>query len=186
MLNPNLLEHAVRMTTMTTAASYGKISDEELELASMDDVATAAEPAPAHGAASSAAARDAGDASDALAPFRHRDYRLLWLTNVCEFCGRALSSLALSVWLYERTRSNLALGALGLVSLCVQLPMIPVGGVLADEFDRRRLVSGAQAAAAASCALAAPLVGAARFTPPMAYARARARATAGVSRTPRR
>ena len=79
-LDPNLLEHALRMTTMTTAASYGKISDEELELASMDDVATAAEPGPAHGAASSAAARDAGDASDALAPFRHRDYRCLLYT----------------------------------------------------------------------------------------------------------
>ena len=157
--------------TTNTAASYGKISDEEVELASMDDAATAADAAPAGGDERSAAAR--GDASDALAPFRHRDYRLLWLTNVCEFCGRALSSLALSVWLYERTRSNLALGALGLVSLCVQLPMIPVGGVLADEFDRRKLVSGAQAAAAASCALAAPLVGAGRFTPLMAYVTSR-------------
>ena len=45
------------------------------------------------------------------------------------------------VWLYEATESALSLGYLGLISLFIQLPMIPFGGILADELDRKKLVS---------------------------------------------
>ena len=130
---------------MSTA--YGIVEPEETEMVNVEPVvgggssARAADPSRDPIVAKhSLDRRGGGDEEDDdeaaatwYAPFRYRDYRLLWATNVAEFCGGALSELALTVWLFEATQSALALGALGVVSLVVQLPMIPVGGVLADE-----------------------------------------------------
>jgi len=78
------------------------------------------------------------------APFRSRGYQLLFLTNCAEFVGRTLAEIGTLVWLFEATRSPIALGYLGIVTLCVQVPSIPIGGVLADELDRRRLIAAMQ------------------------------------------
>lgn len=84
--------------------------------------------------------------------FMLRDYRLLWATNATVFCGRILIKMAVLQWLYERTGSSMMLGGLGLINLVTQIPSILFGGVLADEVDRRRLVSCMQAMAAVTCA----------------------------------
>ncbi len=91
------------------------------------------------------------------APFRYRDYQLLFATNVCEFIGSTLAEMGILVWLYEETGSALSLGMLGVISLCVQVPMIPLGGVLADELNRKTLVSTMQATAAISTLVVALL-----------------------------
>lgn len=67
-------------------------------------------------------------------------FGLLFLTNLFEFSGRVLLKLASTIWLYERTGSGLALGAIGLVQLFLIVPSTLYGGVLADMMDRRRLV----------------------------------------------
>ena len=74
------------------------------------------------------------------APCGYRDYRLLWLTNIAEFVGRSMSAVALSVWLYEASGSGMVLGGLGAVAMVIQVPTIPLGGVLADELDRKKLI----------------------------------------------
>ena len=61
-----------------------------------------------------------------------------------------LRMLATGVWLYETTGSGVQLGLLGLVQLAVQLPAILYGGTLADEVDRKKLMSFTQASASAS------------------------------------
>ena len=80
------------------------------------------------------------------APFRNRDYVLLYTTNVCEFLASTLSRLSATQWLYEATGSAISLGALGAVTLVCQIPAIALGGVLADEFDRKRWISNVQTA----------------------------------------
>lgn len=82
-----------------------------------------------------------------------RDYRWLWATNVAAFCGKILIKMAVLQWLYEHTHSNMVLGGLGIIGLATQLPSILFGGVLADEIDRRTLVSSMQAVAAGACAV---------------------------------
>ena len=68
-------------------------------------------------------------------------FGLLFLTNTCEFFGRVLLKLASAIWLFERTGSGLALGAIGLVQLALIVPSTLYGGVLADTLDRRRVVA---------------------------------------------
>ena len=74
-------------------------------------------------------------------PFRSRDFVLLFLTNVSEFCGATLARLSTLQFLYEETGSGLALGALGFVMLLSMVPATLYGGVLADQVDRKRLVA---------------------------------------------
>ena len=52
--------------------------------------------------------------------------------------------LVTGVWLYEETGSGNQLGLLGIVQLAVQLPAILFGGALADQWNRKRLIAGAQ------------------------------------------
>ena len=52
--------------------------------------------------------------------------------------------LVTTVWLYQETGSGLQLGLLGLIQLSVQLPAIIYGGTLADEVDRKKLMSFTQ------------------------------------------
>ena len=87
--------------------------------------------------------------SSTFEPFRSRDFRLLYLTNLCEFFAVTLSRLAALQWLFEATNDGRALGGLGVVTLFCQLPSIALGGVLADTLDRKLLVSRVQSAALA-------------------------------------
>lgn len=80
------------------------------------------------------------------APFLYRDYRILYCINIAEFFSSTLSTLTLLQWLYEDTGSGMALGGLGIVTMAVNIPGITIGGVLADEMDRKLLVSRMQMA----------------------------------------
>ena len=77
-------------------------------------------------------------------PFLYRDYRVLYCINVAEFFSSTLSTLTLLQWLYETTGDGMALGGLGIVTLAVNVPGIILGGVLADELDRKSLLSRMQ------------------------------------------
>jgi hypothetical protein len=78
------------------------------------------------------------------APFLYRDYVILYCINIAEFFSSTLSTLTLLQWLYEDTGSGMALGGLGIVTMCVNVPGITIGGVLADEMDRKLLLSRMQ------------------------------------------
>jgi hypothetical protein len=73
-------------------------------------------------------------------PFMYRDYTILYCINIAEFFSSTLSTLTLLQWLYEDTGSGMALGGLGIVTMCINIPGITLGGVLADEMDRKLLL----------------------------------------------
>jgi predicted MFS family arabinose efflux permease len=78
-----------------------------------------------------------------LDSFRHRDFRFLWLSTL-SVSGGFWTQMVVVGWLtYERTRSPLLTSlVLGLDSLPFLIAG-PIGGVLADTWDRRRLLMAA-------------------------------------------
>lgn len=81
-----------------------------------------------------------------LAPFRSRDFSLLWFGNLVSLTGTQMQMAAVAWQIYALTGDPLALGAIGAARL-VPLVLLALGsGVLADAFDRRRLMMFAQAA----------------------------------------
>jgi len=85
-----------------------------------------------------------------LTPFRHnRTLRLVVGGNFISNLGAQATLVALPYQLYIQTRSALLVGLLGAVELGPLIIMSLYGGVLADYFDRRRLLLGAQVGVAA-------------------------------------
>ncbi len=72
------------------------------------------------------------------------DYRMLWLSGVAQMVTMQMRMLVTGVWLYEETGSGVQLGLLGVVQLAMQLPAILYGGALADQIDRKKLMSYTQ------------------------------------------
>jgi len=77
---------------------------------------------------------------DPYAALRFRDFRLLVAGTFLTVVAEQMLNVAVGWELYERTRSPLALGLIGLVQvLPVVLLALPAGHV-ADRFDRKRIV----------------------------------------------
>lgn len=69
-----------------------------------------------------------------------RKFIILWLGELVSSIGSGLTAFGLGVYVFQTTHSATAVS---LVTLCTFLPMIllsPVGGVLADRFDRRLMM----------------------------------------------
>jgi len=82
----------------------------------------------------------------ALAPFRSRDFSLLWFGSFVSQAGSQMHVVAVSWQVYELTKNPLALGAIG-VARIVPLVLLALGsGVLADALDRRKLMLFSQIA----------------------------------------
>jgi len=76
---------------------------------------------------------------DPYAALRFHDFRLLGLGQFIAVLGEQMIGVAIGWELYERTRSALALGLVGLVQVIpVILLSLPAGHV-ADRFDRKRI-----------------------------------------------
>jgi MFS family permease len=95
-----------------------------------------------------------------VTPLReHPAFRRLWLGTMLSRTGSAMTSFAITLQVYDLTRSPAAVGGLG-VAMFVPLLLITLpGGTLADRVDRRRLVlavaAGQMAVSAVLFALAA-------------------------------
>ena len=87
--------------------------------------------------------------------FRTRNYRLFYLGQLVSLSGTACQVVALSWVVYRLTDSAVALGAVTGLSLLPMLLAGPWGGLLADRFDKRRLLIAANAFLAATAALLA-------------------------------
>jgi MFS family permease len=85
-----------------------------------------------------------------VTPLReHPAFRRLWLGTMLSRTGSAMTLFAVSLQVFDLTRSTTAVGGLG-VAMFVPLLLITLpGGTLADRVDRRRLVLGVQAGQAA-------------------------------------
>jgi MFS family permease len=90
---------------------------------------------------------------------RHRDYRLLYVSQFVSFLGSMVTYVALPYQVYTLTHSSLAVGLLGLAELGPLLLTAFVGGALADAVDRRRLVIATDMGLAAGSGLLAITAG---------------------------
>src|ERR687886_325423 len=71
---------------------------------------------------------------------QYRDFRLLWIGQLISTTGSQMQLVAINWHVYLLTRSSLALGAVGLVRVVPIILCSLLGGVVADAFDRKRLM----------------------------------------------
>ncbi len=89
-----------------------------------------------------------------LSPLRgSRDFRLLFTGQFVSSFGSAISYVVLPWQMYQLTKSNFAVGMLGLAEFFPMLVMAFVGGALADFIDRRRLIVLAELGLIVCCGL---------------------------------
>ena len=93
--------------------------------------------------------------SNSLVSLRHRNFRLIWFGLLASFTGSFMQNAAL-LWhvslLVPADRRGLALGFVGLVKIAPVVVFSMVAGVLADAWDRRRLMLVTQAASVVTAA----------------------------------
>jgi MFS family permease len=75
---------------------------------------------------------------------RRRDLRLLVFGYTVSLFGTMFTQVALAVQVYDLTGSTLAVGLLGAAEFIPIVLLALVGGALADAFDRRKLIWGAE------------------------------------------
>lgn len=83
-----------------------------------------------------------------LRAFRHRDYLIFWCGALASNIGTWLTNLAVPYVLFELTHSAFWVGLAALAQFLPGVLCAPLGGSLADRFDRRRLLLATQAGAA--------------------------------------
>jgi MFS family permease len=78
---------------------------------------------------------------------RHRNFRLFFSGQIISLIGTWMQTVAESWLVYRLTGSSLKLGAVG---FCAQIPVFiaaPIGGIIADRYNRRNIVIGTQLSA---------------------------------------
>ncbi len=91
------------------------------------------------------ASSDAQTRHDPYRALRYRNFRLLFIGIFLSSIGEQMVTVAIGWELYDRTRSALALGLVGLVQVLPVLCLSLLAGHLADRLNRRRMVMLAQA-----------------------------------------
>jgi MFS family permease len=71
---------------------------------------------------------------------RYPAFRRLWLGTMLSRTGAAMTTFAVTLQVYDLTRSTTAVGGIGVAVLVPLLLITLPGGTLADRVDRRRLV----------------------------------------------
>ncbi len=82
-----------------------------------------------------------------FASLRFRNYRLYFISQTISFSGTWMQSIAMSWLVLQLTGSGTALGTVLAMQFLPTLLLAPVGGVLADRFEKRPLIIGTQSAA---------------------------------------
>ncbi|HEY7067757.1 MAG TPA: MFS transporter [Chloroflexota bacterium] len=95
---------------------------------------------------------------DSLRSLRHRNYRLLWTGNLISNTGDWMDQIAFNWLVYQMTDSAIFLGLVNLFRWLPILIFTLVGGVVADRWERRRLMFSTQAVAMVLAFILAVLV----------------------------
>ncbi|MFW2333448.1 MFS transporter [Ilumatobacter sp.] len=82
-----------------------------------------------------------------FASLRFRNYRLYFVSQIISFSGTWMQSIALAWLVLDLTGSGTALGTVLAMQFLPTLLLAPVGGLLADRFEKRRLIMGTQTVA---------------------------------------
>lgn len=96
--------------------------------------------------------------SQALAPLRHREFRLLFLGRLTSLAGSAIAPIALAFAVLDITGSATDLGLVLAAGMVPQIVLFLFGGVIADRFRRNRVMVVADVIDAAVQLVAAALV----------------------------
>jgi len=91
------------------------------------------------------------------AAFRHRNFRIYAIGNALSLVGLWVQRVAVGWLTWELTRSGTWLGIMVFADLAPALLLGPIGGAIADRFDRKRIAMGAQALALVQAASLAAL-----------------------------
>lgn len=102
---------------------------------------------------------------DRLGLFRNRDFAVYWLGGALSSAGTSLQSVAASVYVYALTGSPLMVGLLNFAYFSPVLLLSLYGGVLADRYDRQRLVVVCQSVSLLLAAALTVLTATGRVTP---------------------
>jgi MFS family permease len=81
-----------------------------------------------------------------LAPFRHRDFRLLWGGMCVSLIGDGVFLVAIAWQAYELSNAPTALSLVGIAMTVPTIVFLLIGGVLSDRVDRRKVMLAADAA----------------------------------------
>jgi len=81
-----------------------------------------------------------------LRALRHRNFRLFVGGQIISLVGTWMQTVAQSWLVYRLTGSSLLLGTVGFTSQFPVFLLAPIGGIVADRYDRRRIVVATQAA----------------------------------------
>lgn len=132
------------MTEPVTATDPGAqtAADADVAAAAVDADAGAAGAADADvvAAAGAADAADAPETGRVPGLWRNRDFNLLWSGQCLSDLGTAMSDLALPLLVLQLTGSSTRAGLVGTVGMAIATACRLPAGVLADRFDRRRLL----------------------------------------------
>jgi hypothetical protein len=82
-----------------------------------------------------------------LAPLKHPNFRTLWAGMGLSYAGDRLQELAQGWLVATLTGSALAVGRIGVLS-SIPMLLMPLGGVVADQVDRRHILLAGQLAGA--------------------------------------
>src|SRR5689334_10268312 len=87
-----------------------------------------------------------------LVALRYRNFRLIWIGLLVSFTGSFMQNAAI-LWhvslLVPPEQKGLALGFVGLVRIAPVIAFSMISGVVADAWDRRKVMLATQVAAAA-------------------------------------
>lgn len=92
-----------------------------------------------------------------ISALRHRNFRLYWSGVIVSVIGWQVQVIGIGWLVYRLTGSPFYLGLVGLFTALPTISLSLVGGVMADRFDRQRLVLITQAGAGLSSLILATL-----------------------------
>lgn len=82
-----------------------------------------------------------------FAALRFRNYRLYFVSQIISFSGTWMQSIALAWLVLQLTGSGTALGTVMAMQFLPTMFLSPIGGMIADRFEKRRLIIGTQTVA---------------------------------------
>ena len=77
-----------------------------------------------------------------LRPFRHRGFATLWTGSFVSNIGTWMETVAVGVYVTQTTGQAAWTGTVAALTYAPTVLLGPIGGALADRFDRRRFLAG--------------------------------------------
>ncbi|MGJ6960914.1 amino acid adenylation domain-containing protein [Streptosporangium sp. G11] len=111
-------------------------------------------------------------------------FALVALGQFVSLVGSGLSTLVLSIWVYQRTGDVTAFGVMSAVGLLPGILAGPIAGAVADRWDRRRVMLAADSASGVATAVLAVLLFSGRLEMWQVYAALALTSLAGAFQRP--